>query len=327
MFKKSRKGVIVIFLLFLSLIGLTAAPAGATQVFLGSNPGIILNNFSGWPEDQGDSISLYHDGTNIQDSWHNNFYHAPGNDVHINDVDACTEVWVRLHTKLYRPPDVSWNCQDSDNPILAGSNQLHYINSNGTIGRALYWANSGPIPNDLNNNGLDVAVCRVNWRTWIRSEAINCLNSGSNPIAFANFTGLSPASLNGLQNFHRPENVTYIQDHISNADWVLHPGDHMVAANGYANAVMQFDGNFVIYNNSGTPIWNSGTQSHPGAIAKFQSDGNFVIYSAELGGHALWWTGTSRACCFTNWNVWMQGDRNFVIYDGSGHPVWATGTH
>jgi hypothetical protein len=55
---------------------------------------------------------------------------------------------------------------------------------------------------------------------------------------------------------------------------------------------MQADGNFVIYDDSGTPIWHTGTPGSSGAYLVVQNDGNVVIYSA--GGGVLWNTGT---CC------------------------------
>jgi hypothetical protein len=58
-----------------------------------------------------------------------------------------------------------------------------------------------------------------------------------------------------------------------------------------ADAIMQGDGNFVIYNTAGSPVWSSGTAGHNGASLTVQDDGNVVIYSS--GGSALWSTGTA----------------------------------
>ena len=44
---------------------------------------------------------------------------------------------------------------------------------------------------------------------------------------------------------------------------------------------MQNDGNLVIYNNHSQPIWNSGTQNHPGAFLRCQDDGNLVVLGAD----------------------------------------------
>jgi hypothetical protein len=58
-----------------------------------------------------------------------------------------------------------------------------------------------------------------------------------------------------------------------------------------ANAIMQGDGNFVIYDTSGKPVWASNTAGNAGANLYVQNDGNVVIYSAS--GVARWSTGTA----------------------------------
>jgi hypothetical protein len=60
-------------------------------------------------------------------------------------------------------------------------------------------------------------------------------------------------------------------------------------------AAMQPDGNFVLQNratNPPTPIWATGTSNSPGARIVVQNDGNLVIYNA--GGAPVW---ASNTCC------------------------------
>jgi Trypsin len=57
-------------------------------------------------------------------------------------------------------------------------------------------------------------------------------------------------------------------------------------------AIMQSDGNFVLYDWFNTPIWSTRTHGHFGAYAFVQDDGNFVIYSST--GVPLW---ESNTCC------------------------------
>ena len=59
-----------------------------------------------------------------------------------------------------------------------------------------------------------------------------------------------------------------------------------------AFAVMQGDGNFVLYNTTGKPIWASNTAGHPGAFIVVQNDGNLVIYDSSS--RVLW---ASNTCC------------------------------
>jgi hypothetical protein len=55
-------------------------------------------------------------------------------------------------------------------------------------------------------------------------------------------------------------------------------------------AIMQLDGNFVVYDAGGTPVWDSGTVGNDGAYLAVQDDGDMVIYRTD--GAAAWWSGT-----------------------------------
>ena len=57
-----------------------------------------------------------------------------------------------------------------------------------------------------------------------------------------------------------------------------------------STAVMQGDGNLVVSGPSGSPIWASHTEGHPGALFSIQDDGNGVIYGGD--GKYLWDTVT-----------------------------------
>ena len=51
-------------------------------------------------------------------------------------------------------------------------------------------------------------------------------------------------------------------------------------------ADLQPDGNFVVYDGGGTPLWNSGTSGTSGAELRIQQDGNMVLYNGV--GQPLW---------------------------------------
>ncbi|KAJ3499586.1 hypothetical protein NLG97_g201 [Lecanicillium saksenae] len=77
---------------------------------------------------------------------------------------------------------------------------------------------------------------------------------------------------------------------------VLHTGSTALwtsqTAGRYAvqDVIMQGDGNFVMYDNSGHPIWSSGsaTQDAISPYIQIQDDGNLVVYAI----HSLWATNT-----------------------------------
>lgn len=97
---------------------------------------------------------------------------------------------------------------------------------------------------------------------------------------------------------------------------------YLEAANGRYKLIMQSsDGNLVLYSPS-TALWASGTQGHPGDFALMQSDGNFVIYR-QGGGIADWASGTQGN---PGAYLIMQGDGNLVIYRQGGVAIWSSGT-
>jgi hypothetical protein len=107
-------------------------------------------------------------------------------------------------------------------------------------------------------------------------------------------------------------------------------------------AIMQGDGNLVVYNPSGNPVWSSGTVGHAGANLMLNSAGALSIYD----GHTTYWltspaaptkcgamtqgqglvTGSSLASCNGRYLLTMQSDGNLVLYDDMAGPLWASGT-
>ena len=110
-------------------------------------------------------------------------------------------------------------------------------------------------------------------------------------------------------------------------------------------AVMQGDGNFVLYDDHSQPLWASGTDGHGGAFLALQDDGNMVVYA---GGQPLWASNTDgmppapTACgaiepghglapgesvssCDGQHVLVMQGDGNLVLYHG-GTALWSSRT-
>src|SRR5260370_13061980 len=65
-------------------------------------------------------------------------------------------------------------------------------------------------------------------------------------------------------------------------------------------------------------LWHSGTGGHPGARAVVQVDGNFVIYSPT--NVVLWSTGTAG---HRGAKLVVRSDANVVLYDGS-QALWST---
>ena len=100
---------------------------------------------------------------------------------------------------------------------------------------------------------------------------------------------------------------------------ILHKEDYLVSPSGQYQLILQDDGNLVIYDlrNSHKIIWSSQTYEKAVDHAIMQPDGNFVIYGYPV---AVWATNTyGHGSCY----ITMQDDGNLVVYQISA-PVWGS---
>jgi hypothetical protein len=104
------------------------------------------------------------------------------------------------------------------------------------------------------------------------------------------------------------------------ANTALTAGQTFGSCDGRYALAMQTDGNLVWYHGS-APLWASGTAGSSGYAAIMQGDGNFVLYDEK--GHALW---SARTEGHAGADLALQNDGNLVVYSGST-PVWDTGTN
>lgn len=104
----------------------------------------------------------------------------------------------------------------------------------------------------------------------------------------------------------------------------LEPGDVVNSANGNLHLVYQDDGNLVLYVGANgrewRALWATNTAGIVPGIAIMQGDGNFVVYDRR--GRPVWDSGTFHAGS----RLLVQNDGNVVIYNASGNAVWATNT-
>ncbi|HEV7805724.1 MAG TPA: hypothetical protein VGO80_07900 [Solirubrobacteraceae bacterium] len=91
----------------------------------------------------------------------------------------------------------------------------------------------------------------------------------------------------------------------------LEPGMYIRSLDGRYTLVMQSDGNLVLSSASAV-LWAFNTSGHPGARAVMQGDGNFVVY--DVAGTALAWTQTDG---YPGAYLLIQDDANVVVYKGS----------
>ncbi len=82
----------------------------------------------------------------------------------------------------------------------------------------------------------------------------------------------------------------------------------------------QGDGNLVLYDRQGTPLWWSGTAGQGGVRAVFQADGNLAVYAGDS--RTVWSTRTDG---HDGARLVLRADGDMVIQYG-GSVVWSTGT-
>ncbi len=96
----------------------------------------------------------------------------------------------------------------------------------------------------------------------------------------------------------------------------LDTNEQLVSGNGVFNAIMQKDGNLVVYHRGSKAIWASNTYGPNGQWhVTLQTDGNLVVYNPINPGvnENPKWASNSMG---TNCVLTMQDDGNLVLYDG-----------
>jgi predicted phage tail protein len=134
-------------------------------------------------------------------------------------------------------------------------------------------------------------------------------------VSAINAIGTGAAS--GFSNFVTP--TAPVPPAVLQPGGTLTQGQSLVSANGLYTAVLQPDGNFVVYGPTGA-IWNTSTNNSAQDTLVLQSDGNLVLYGPA--GHPLWNTSTNPA---TATGLVMQNDGNLVLYGTSG-ALWSSKT-
>lgn len=94
------------------------------------------------------------------------------------------------------------------------------------------------------------------------------------------------------------------------------------SGNGAYKLTFQGDGNLVLYS-GGKAKWASNTNGESPQCAIMQSDGNFVVYNSSMQAK---WTSNTRADANLGSRLIIQNDGNLVIYNTSDQPIWASNT-
>lgn len=96
----------------------------------------------------------------------------------------------------------------------------------------------------------------------------------------------------------------------------LTEGQYLRSDFGNYQLLMQVDGNLVL-SQAGFPIWDTGTWGNPGAFAILQVDGNLVVYSSDL--TPLWDTRTWETAAS---QLVLRDNGDLVLLDPGGTVLW-----
>jgi len=95
----------------------------------------------------------------------------------------------------------------------------------------------------------------------------------------------------------------------------------LVSPSGAYRAVMQADGNFVVYGPNGAPLWATGTVTGPGTHVALWGTGEIIVSNAA--GTIVWRSGNSSGPTTT---LRLRNDGDLIAANASGTIVWSSGT-
>jgi hypothetical protein len=129
------------------------------------------------------------------------------------------------------------------------------------------------------------------------------------------------------------------QNIITSESAPLMMGQALTSPNRIYQAVMQTDGNFVVYHGT-TALWATGTTGPTSNGSPNGSPYEMVLApDGDLEHLAYGQTCPTYTPCIANWSsnskgkgtppykLTMQDDGNLVVYDSTNTPTWATGTY
>lgn len=186
-----------------------------------------------------------------------------------------------------------------------------------TLGGVQAWtsgtAGTGANHVSMQTDGNLVVYDAGNGAKW----ASNTWGSGADTLKMQNDGNLvvyAPSGAKWASNTNRNRGAS------ASAPTTLAANYRLMSPDGRFEALMQTDGNFVVYQ-GGTALWATGTNGASGNSFAVQSDGNLVVYDAA--NHALWASGTNGR---GGTRLAMQNDGNLVLYTAANVAVWSSST-
>jgi hypothetical protein len=202
------------------------------------------------------------------------------------------------------------------------------LQSDGNL--VIYWGSSGFPIWASNTNGLPViqAIMQTdgNFVLYAGTSPVWATGTNGNPGAFVAVQNDGELVVFGSSNAILWRSGTVIVTppprgrSLLTAGETLSVGQFLQAPQQPYTCELQSDGSLTIAKLGSDLLWRA-SGPEPAQIAIMQSDGNFVLYAAD--GKVVWASGTWGN---PGASVVMQDDGNLVIYLPDGQPIWASDT-
>ncbi len=179
--------------------------------------------------------------------------------------------------------------------------------------------------------GFDHEQNRPDSPSWCQSDAYGIGTvpfGGWDPSSVMNYCNqvwnngghLSATDIAGVVAFYGPRWPTPRRCGTMLQGEALQPGHALTSCNGLFALRMDSSGGLAVFSAWGI-TWQSYTFGTNAQLAIMQGDGNFVLYDG-LAAQAFWWTGSNG---YPGAYLVMQDDGNLVVYSAEGTAVWASG--
>jgi len=198
--------------------------------------------------------------------------------------------------------------QGDGNLVLYGSG-MRAIWSSGTSGKGATYA----VMQTDGNFVLYTSSNKAVWHTYTAGKGSSraIIQDDGNFVVYAGNVATWNTRTGGKASY------SYFGASRLNAGQILNKGQYIRSPDKRYVALMQTDGNLVVYGPAYEVFWNARTGGNVGARLVMQGDGNLVIY---IGSKALWNTQTAgKGSSYLE----MQNDTNLVTYTAQNTATWS----
>lgn len=274
------------------------------------------------------ALTAGHCGNNT--TWsHNNAvlgttaWHANGGNVDAQVFRLARPSLPKVSNQVFRPLDTGSRVRDKirnpDTTIIGTRLCSEGQNSGERCGTLTSFNHAVTVDGVAYNNlgNTDISTCSGDSGAPIISEA--------DAVAYGVLQGGvgspcgAPTWFSWVSNVETASNYTIMT---ADTSTTLRTDEKLTSPDGRYEAVMQGDGNFVVYGPTGA-TWATGTVGQAGAYVRIQDDGNLVVYNAS--GGAPWASDTSDPGRRVPERLTLDNNGFLGMYVAAGYTIWGNG--